>query len=137
MITDKVNWRLYYRDGSTFDSTQGEPKDAPAFGVICIPQPDPIVGRMIMHGWDWYYYVPESGQWWGSDLQGVLDRMLHRLPVVALAQGATVSNTDFREIFERADKDKDFPLKSAKHRYESPSQARQPVAKRDHDGTRS
>lgn len=129
-----IDWRVYYSDGSTFDNSKGEPDDAPAFGVVCIPQPDLVTGRMIMHGWDWYYYVPDSDQWWGSDLQGVLDRLLHRLPVLALLQGRNVSNEVFREIFGRADKDPDFPLKSAKHRYESPSQSRQAVAERDHNG---
>jgi len=26
-------WRIYYDNGSTFDSTQGEPHEAPAEGV--------------------------------------------------------------------------------------------------------
>jgi len=29
-------WRIYYADGSTFDSTQGTWADAPPFGVQCI-----------------------------------------------------------------------------------------------------
>lgn len=28
-------WRIYYADGSTFDSTQGTMAEAPAFGVQC------------------------------------------------------------------------------------------------------
>jgi len=30
------SWRIYYADGSTFDSTQGSWADAPAFGVQCV-----------------------------------------------------------------------------------------------------
>ena len=29
-------WRVYYADGSTFDSTQGTWAEAPPFGVQCI-----------------------------------------------------------------------------------------------------
>lgn len=30
------SWRIYYADGSTFDSTRGRWADAPPFGVECI-----------------------------------------------------------------------------------------------------
>jgi hypothetical protein len=30
------SWRIYYADGSTFDSTMGKWADAPPFGVQCI-----------------------------------------------------------------------------------------------------
>lgn len=29
-------WRIYYADGSTFDSTMGKWADAPPFGVQCV-----------------------------------------------------------------------------------------------------
>lgn len=29
-------WRIYYADGSTFDSTQGSWAEAPPFGVQCV-----------------------------------------------------------------------------------------------------
>ena len=134
MATNNITWRIYYSDRLTHDSSMGEPILAPAYGVICIVQLDPVVNRMIMHGWDWYYYEPTSGQWWGSDMDGVKDRLLHRLPVIALCQGRNVSNDDFRIIMGLADQDPDFPVKAGNHRYESPSQARQALAIRDHHG---
>lgn len=115
-----MDWRIYYSNGLMFDSSMGDPVDAPAYGVICIVQPDEMVGRVIMHGWDWYYFVPEDRQWWGSDIFGVIDRLCHRLPVVALLQGRNVSNKDFGLIMGRADKDLDFPPKSGKVHGESP-----------------
>jgi hypothetical protein len=30
------SWRIYYADGSTFDSTQGTFAEAPPFGVQCV-----------------------------------------------------------------------------------------------------
>ena len=107
-----INWRIYYSDKSTFDSTQGEPCDAPGYGVICIVQPDDDTGRLIMHKWDFYYYVPSTGQWWGSDLQGLLDRLSARLPVVAMCQGRSVTTRLYGEILGMADKDIDFAPKN-------------------------
>lgn len=99
-------WTIIYSDGTTFSSEQGSPEEAPPFGVICIPQPDPDNGRNIMHGWDWYYYNDVEGNgpmWWGCDLQGLLDRLLHRLPVKAVLQGRTVSNDVWVDLMKRAD----------------------------------
>ena len=126
-----MRWRIYYADGSTFDSSQGEHEDAPPFGVICIVYPNDLVGRIIMHGWDWYYWVPgdgqhcqprspRTGQWWGSDIYGVLDRLLHNLPLCALKQGRNASNERYRQIMAAADKDPDFPPRSGKLAGERP-----------------
>ncbi len=112
MKPDEILWRVFYDDDTTFDNIQGNPEDVPAYGVICIVFPDELVGRVIMHGWDWYYWVPPEEQWWGSEIHGYLDRKLHRLPSRALCQGRNVSNKRFAEIMGAADKDPDFPLKS-------------------------
>lgn len=114
-----IDWRIYYDNGHTFDPEDGGPMQAPGFGVICIAQRDPEVGRVILHGWD-FYYQADNGQWWGSDIYGVLDRLLHRLPVSALCAGRTIATDDFRAIMARADKDPDFPPKSARRKLERP-----------------
>ena len=116
-----ANWRIYYSDGSTFDDSQGTPEDAPSFGVIAIPFPGPEVGRVIMNGWDWYYWRADHEQWWGSDIHGLLDSLLHNLPITAIKQGRNISNLEFAAVLERAISDPDFPRKSAKRRRESPN----------------
>jgi hypothetical protein len=106
-----VIWRIYYSDGSTFDSEQGSPEDAPSFGVVCIVQPDPDRKRNIMHGWDWYYYNDVEGNapmWWGCDVAGLHDRLLHNLGVRAVKLGRTVSNDVWQKLLKRADLDPDF-----------------------------
>lgn len=115
-----IKWRIYYANGDTFDNSRGEKKDAPPFGVVCIVYPDDLVGRVIMHGFDWYYWVPGHEQWWGSDIYGVLDRLLHNLPLYALKQGRSVSNQEYSSIMTTADKDPDFPPKSGKRAGEQP-----------------
>ena len=50
------DWRIYYHDGSTFDSTQGVPNDAPPTGVVCIIQFSREMGREILNRWDCYFW---------------------------------------------------------------------------------
>ena len=73
-----------------------------------------------MHGWDWYYWMPGERQWWGSDIHGLLDRLLHNLPVLALKQGRSVSNRDFQATMRAAGEDPDFAPKSAYRNGERP-----------------
>ena len=121
----KVTWRLYYdhvlestgRD--TFDSNDGEPENTPAWGFICAAFPDydaegNSIGKMVMWGWDRYFYHEGYNEWWGCDRFGLDDRLAHRLPVRAVCFGRTVHSTVFREIFERAANDSYFPNKSGK-----------------------
>lgn len=101
-------WKIFYSDGSTYSSEQGSPESAPSHGIICIAQPDPDRGRNLMHGWDWYYYNDTEGNgpmWWGCDIHGLLDRLLHRLSVRALLQGRTVSNDVWENTLLEANKE--------------------------------
>ncbi len=121
MVFPVETWEIYYDDGTTFSDVDGSPLDAPSFGVIAVVTPDETVGRMVMHKWDWYYQV--DGQWWGSDIYGVLDRLTHNLEVTALKQGRNVNNTAYRRIIGEATTNPRFPKKSAKDYMESPRPA--------------
>lgn len=115
-----VAWRIYYDDGATFDSDDGDPQDAPSFGVLCIVFPDAEVGRLVMQGWDWYFYHPTEENWWGCDIYGLLDRLLHNLPMVAVKQGRSAPTQVWRAVLKSATTDPDFPGKSACARREYP-----------------
>lgn len=114
-----LDWRIYYDDGSTFDSSMGEPEDAPGFGVQCVVEADDDAGRVVLAGFDWYYYHCGSCRWWGSDIHGLLDKLLHRIDVEALMQGRNC--VDFNAILHKATNDPDFPRKSAKVPRERPT----------------
>ena len=107
-----IEWRIYYDDLTTFDSTQGTPEEAPSHGIICIVQPDESGGRMVLCGWDWYYYNPEGGSFWGSDVHGLLDRLLHNIPTRAVKIGRMVTSEKFHAIRNKALVDEDFPPRS-------------------------
>lgn len=118
-----LGWRIFYSDGSTFDSEQGKSEDAPAFGVICIVHLDKRtghsnVGRLILHMKDFYFMA--KGEWRGVDLPGLLDALRNHLPFKNYCEGRTVSNIDFDRIMNKAKTDSDFPRKSANAKGERP-----------------
>lgn len=113
-------WRIYYEGGSTFDSRDGEPHDAPSFGVVAVVMPDQQVGRLILHGFNWYYWETRTRQWWGSDETGVHDGLLSNLPRTAYKLGRSVAASEFSAIMESARNDPDFPPKSGQRREERP-----------------
>lgn len=106
-------WRIYYDDDSTFDSSQGGPGDAPAWGALCVVQPDPAVGRVVMWHPEKGYFVwcREHGEWDVKDFAGLLD-CLANFPGCVVRIGRGVPNAVFRAVYARAASDPDFPTKS-------------------------
>lgn len=104
-----VSWRVYYDDGATFDAA---PEVAPAVGVICVVQPDPDHGRMVLSKWDYYCWHPDTGQWWGHDIFGLFDCLV-RPGWKRVLFGRTVPTGVFRAVVARAECDADFPRRSA------------------------
>lgn len=105
-----MDWRIYYSDGTTFDSTQGEPKDAPGYGVQVIVQRDndPRIGSYLAHRGDYYYW--KEGRWFAADREGFWLYMFVRkyaYEKVALL-GESVGNELYNEILRTAKEDKDF-----------------------------
>ena len=101
-------WRAYYADGSTYSHRDGPPESAPGFGLVAIAQDgdprDPHApAREIQHRWDWYFWEPERGEWWGADLHGLLDRLCHRLPTSAVCAGRSVDTPTYRLLMKRAE----------------------------------
>ena len=101
-------WRIYYDNGSTYDSKMGFPAHAPSEGFICAVGYDERGDRYIMHGWDFYCWDVETQQWWGMDRTGLHDR-LRRNCVHAYKEGRTVTKSKFQEIMRRAHEDPEFP----------------------------
>jgi len=124
-----MEWRIYYADGTTFDSQAGSPRDAPAWGVQVIVQACIESGRYLLNTFD--YYVHRGGKWYGVDGIGALD-YLHEMGYLELPTdmsandillraaydglvkvGRTLRERDFIVIFKRANEDPDFPPRVA------------------------
>lgn len=106
-------WRAYYDDGSTFSSEDGEPSEAPPWGLLVVVQRDPEVGRFLTWHPEKGYFVwaDAHGEWDVKDFTGLLD-FLANFPGCVVRFGRGVPNRHFREIFARAAADPDFPKKS-------------------------
>lgn len=95
-------WRIYYADGTTFDSGKGEPKSAPAFGVQVIVQYDS--GKQVISRSDYYWF---DGIWYGGDLFGLFDFLARDGGPVKF--GRCLPRAEFDAIHKRAVEDPDFP----------------------------
>lgn len=108
-----IRWRIYYGDGSTFDSSMGEPEDAPGYDTQIIVGYERNAGRIVYYLWDWYYYrvYPDGwGEWYGCDLHGLLDIQLHfPKEIKCIKMGRSVRNEVFDEIKRKAFDDPDIP----------------------------
>lgn len=87
-----LRWRIYYADGSTFDSTEGGAEKAPALGVVSIV--------MLRDN--------SQGQWYGGDQYG-LTQYLIEPGWKRVLLGRTLPDDEFVEISGRAANDPDFP----------------------------
>lgn len=103
----KPDWRIYLSDGSTFDSLQGEPHEAPSEGFVCAVGYDETGSRYIMQSCDWYCF--HKDQWWPFHTMDGLFNFLRKNGVYAFKCGETLTKTEFAEVLQRAHNDPDFP----------------------------
>ncbi len=105
-----INWRIYYADKSTFDSSQGEPKDAPATRVVLIIQRHEDSSERAFFQWEKDYYLWKHNRWFAVDYSALLFYWFiekHDHSRASLA-GETVPNKVWDEIGRIARADKDF-----------------------------
>lgn len=106
-----MRWRIYYGDGSTFDSTMGGPQDAPVAGFICAVGYSRHGTRFIAHGYDFYRWEPGDQVWLGIDWWGIVDRLRFGGEFIGFKEGRMVSADRFQELMNTAHRDPDFPTK--------------------------
>ncbi len=99
-----MQWKIYYDDGTTFDSSQGLPSEAKPLGIQCIMQDDVKEGKYLVSRFDYYWF--EKGRWFGGDLFGLYDYLLRS---GAVKFGRWIPNDKFEDVVERAKSDPDFP----------------------------
>ena len=88
-------WRIWYDDGTTFDSSQGPVEEAPADGVIAVADARKARPRS---GQDYYFWLGDS---WAAGNQADLEKWLRReLP--ALKFGRWAPNAVYDETVARA-----------------------------------
>lgn len=102
-----LDWRIYYDDGTIFDSEMGTPEQAPAFGIQVIAyrgERSTAWGRQsLVKGPDFYVY--DDGEWLGLDMIGLLDWLACK-GVVKI--GRLLPRLKYEAIVKRAQDDQGF-----------------------------
>jgi hypothetical protein len=101
-------WKIFYGDGSTFSSTDGDLTDAPSTNVQIIVQENESTGHYNQSGSD--YYIWRDDHWWGVDIFGLFDFLMESGLVKF---GRTIESSKFTKVYRQAKDDPDFPPRSA------------------------
>ncbi len=98
-MVDKLRWRIYYGDGSTYS---GDPYWAPTSNVQAIAVGDTAAtrGYRIVTSKDACIYAEEA--WWGCDDAGMWDYLLNHKGPKAVIFGRTISPDTYFKILQRA-----------------------------------
>ena len=94
-----VDWIIYYSDGSTFSSDEGDWADAPGWGCQVVLFRDSIVKCGIRHDRD-YYRLDEDGTVVGMDFVGLIDYVVEMLGVVKV--GRMLTQAEYKRIYQQA-----------------------------------
>jgi hypothetical protein len=93
-------WIIFYTDGTTFTSVDGEPWDAPRRSVQCIASYRELNDWYHIHGTDYFYYEEEHGGWNDArDIFSAFDHIL-RAKYPCLLIGRMLSDEGFAETFK-------------------------------------
>lgn len=115
-----IEWRIYYADGSTYDSSMGNPEDSPRNGVAAIiqhyecghhpsqiikPEPAVYVGAQLSA--NFYIWRPDANEWIGTiDIFGVVKQA--ESYGILLRQGEMMPHLAWEEVWKKAAADPDF-----------------------------
>lgn len=94
-----ARFQIYYDDETSVNLLG----DVRPFGVACIVQKESGQQRKIIHGHDYYFW--DGYRWMGCKVDGIIDRLLHRLPTDWLIMGRMIPDGKFQEIMAKAHKD--------------------------------
>lgn len=104
----KPDWRIYYADGSTFDSTIGEPGSAPSYGVQVILIREGRFNRRVLKLGDYYLFRPSLNRWTEHEDAASVIIAAAGEPWVTLICGSYLRESDFEQVLIRAVDDPDF-----------------------------
>ena len=110
-------WRIYYDDGTTFDSNDGKPQDSPPWGAVVVAQPNAkgharvLVGRNA----DYFLYNSKRRRWHqvgeieseGAVSIGLVDHLAHFAHELTCVRPARWMADDeaFKTIYAQARED--------------------------------
>ncbi len=112
-----MRWCVFYVDGSTFDSSQGQPEDAPGGGVLAVAQESRQVGAEVHQRSDFYLFDECFEGWMGVDYFGFAQYLMQPgTKIVKL--GEAMSTERYRELLAKIRANPNLPSKSARYPWE-------------------
>lgn len=109
-----IDWKAWFSDFSTFDSSQGGFPDVPPWDIQVIAEVNEEVGRKLHSQADYYLFI--DGKWVGVDWVGLIDYLTNVLKIVKV--GRMIDRELFRQILQAAHDDPELPKKSGWHQDE-------------------
>lgn len=106
-----MEWKIFYQE-STYSSKDGLPEHAPKRNVQVIAVQDESLGKRIERSNDYYIWTPSNGKWRGVDQFGLFDYLIEPGYKIVLF-GRTLSDDEYRAIWDRVLNDTEMPPKSA------------------------
>jgi hypothetical protein len=113
-----IRWIIWYDDGSSFTSDDGEPHEAPRWGVQVIAAYSADHGRVLNHGKDFYWR--DGDEWLGGDLVGLVDHLTRPGTTKIVLVGRGVPPAAFLRLLDAADRDPRLPPRSSYSPLETP-----------------
>jgi hypothetical protein len=111
---DNVAFKVYYENGETFI---GRPEDAPYLGVALIVELDENHNKRIVSGGDYYIWNPERMCWISGDVRSMEYYKEVRGWKTHIC-GVMMHQEDYNNMWRKADKDEDFPERTAYYPWE-------------------
>ena len=93
------DWIIYYSDGTTFSSNDGDWKDAPGWDCQVVLFRDPIVKWGIRHNAD-FFRLDADGTVVGMDNISFLQHVMNTLGMVKA--GNMLSQGEFDKVYQKA-----------------------------------
>ena len=87
-------WKVWFDDGTTFESTDGAITDIPNKGIVVVGIKN---GQQVVYGEDWYMYSTQLGKFATMTLQQLLYQVMNSPPgaIQIVRQGASTSDANF------------------------------------------
>jgi hypothetical protein len=112
-----ARWKIYYVDGSTFSHVDGNPADAPGWGVLAVVQEDETVGVLVHQMTDFYCFDEQYGGWVGMDKFG-LAQYIGKPGKKVIKLGEVMDTGRYKAMIKAIRDDPDLPAKSARYEWE-------------------
>lgn len=96
-------WRIYYGDGATFSSDEGEPWESPEWGAVLIAQPEAENINVLSLNQPYFVHRADLDLWYCSDYPGLMDQLVHFAHAIDCVRiGRWAPPADWKAIAARA-----------------------------------